>query len=99
MENHIPFKVDENLSHIDFGFNTRYYSTMNIQCILYKMSEKDGEYEIEKELYASNETTQHHHRIWITPENQGYWTFVISNPNEIATKAGVYAIAFKKENK
>ncbi|GEM_PF-3950838 len=96
-DSHVPFEINETLSRIDFGFNTQPYSTTNIQCVLYKMSEKDGKYEIEEELYASNKTTQEHHRIWVTPENQGYWTFVFYNLNEISTTTGAYAIAFQKD--
>ncbi len=97
-DSHVPFEINETLSHVDFGFNTQPYSTTSIQCVLYKMSEKDGKYEIEKELYASNKTTHENHRIWITPENQGYWTFVFYNLNEISATTGVYAIAFKNDN-
>ena len=97
-DSHVPFEINETLLRVDFGFNTQPYSTTSVQCVLYKMSEKDGKYEIEKELYASNKTTQESHRIWVTPENQGYWTFVFYNLNEISATTGVYAIAFKKDN-
>ena len=97
-DSHVPFEINETLSRVDFGFNTQPYSTTNIQCVLYKMSEKDGKYEIDKELYASNKTTQDHHRIYVTPENQGYWTFVFYNQNEVSATTGAYAIAFKKDN-
>jgi len=97
-DSHVPFEINDTLSRVDFGFNTQPYSTTNIQCVLYKMSEKNGKYEIDKELYASNKTTQDHHRIYVTPENQGYWTFVFYNQNELSAITGAYAIAFKKDN-